>query len=37
MDKRKLKRQIEKKLDQLQKLLESIDEARNIDSDDPET
>jgi hypothetical protein len=34
---KKLQKQIEKKLDQLHKLLDSIDEARAINSDDPET
>lgn len=34
---KKLQRQIEKKLDQLSKLLDNIDEVRIINSDDPET
>jgi hypothetical protein len=33
----KLKRQIEKKLDQLNQLLDKIDEARIINQDDPDT
>jgi len=37
MNKRQLKKQIERKLDQLQELLDNIDEARQIDSDDSET
>ena len=34
---KKLQKQIEKKLDQLQELLDQIEEARVINSDDPET
>jgi hypothetical protein len=34
---KKLQKQIEKKLDQLSKLLDKIDEARIINSDDPDT
>ena len=34
---KKLQKQIEKKLDQLSQLLNKIDEARAINSDDPET
>jgi hypothetical protein len=34
---KKLQKKIEKKLDQLSQLLDSIDEARMINSDDPET
>lgn len=37
MPNKKLKKQIEKKLDQLQELLEAIDEARQIEADEPET
>lgn len=37
MNKRQLKRKIEKKLDKLQELLDNIDEARIINADDPET
>jgi hypothetical protein len=34
---KKLQKQIEKKLDQLQELLDSLEEARIIDSNDPDT
>jgi hypothetical protein len=34
---KKLKNQIAKKLDQLQELLDQIEEARVIDSNDPDT
>ena len=34
---KKLQRKIEKKLDQLQELLDQIEEVRAINSDDPET
>ena len=34
---KKLQKQIEKKLDQLSELLDKIDEARLINSDDPDT
>jgi hypothetical protein len=34
---KKLQKQIEKKLDQLTQLFKKIDEARVIDSNDPET
>lgn len=34
---KKLKKQITKKLDKLQGLLDAIDEARQINSDDPDT
>lgn len=34
---KKLQKQIEKKLDQLQELLDQIDEVRIINSDDPDT
>jgi hypothetical protein len=34
---KKLQKQIEKKLDQLTQLFKKIDEARAIDSNDPET
>jgi len=37
MNKRGLKKQIERKLEQLGELLDEVDEIRNIDSDDPET
>ena len=37
MNKRGLKSKIGRKLDQLSKLLDNIDEARNIEPDDPET
>lgn len=37
MNKRGLKSKIKKKLDQLSKLLDNIDEVRNIDSEDPDT
>ena len=37
MNKSKLKKQIENKLEKLSKLLDQIDEARAIDSDDPDT
>lgn len=34
---KKLQKQIEKKLDQLQEIIDEIQEAQNIDSTDPET
>lgn len=34
---KKLQRQIEKKLDQLQELIDKFDEARMVNSDDPDT
>jgi hypothetical protein len=34
---KKLQKQIESKLNKLSKLLNSIDDVRNINSDDPET
>jgi len=37
MNKISLKKQIEKKLEQLNNLLDKADEIRNIDADDPET
>ena len=37
MNKSKLKKQIEKKLESLEKFLDKIDEARAINADDPET
>ena len=37
MTKKQLQKQIEKKLDQLSKLLDNMDEVRIINSDDPET
>jgi hypothetical protein len=37
MNKKKLQKQIEKKLDQLQELLDKIEEVRVIDSDDSDT
>ena len=37
MNKRQLKRKIEKKLDQLQEIVDEINEVQNINSDDSET
>jgi hypothetical protein len=37
MPKKSLLKKIESKLNKLHKLLNSIDDARNINSDDPET
>jgi len=37
MNKRNLRKKIEKKLEKLSKLLDKIDEAQVINSDDPET
>jgi hypothetical protein len=34
---KKLQRQIEKKLDQLHKLLDNLEEAHNLDANDPDT
>jgi hypothetical protein len=34
---KKLQKQIEKKLDQLQELIDKFDEVRHINSDDPDT
>jgi hypothetical protein len=37
MPKKRLQKKIENKLNKLHKLLNSIDDARNINSDDPDT
>jgi hypothetical protein len=34
---KKLQKQIAKKLDQLQELLDNLEEVRNLESDDPDT